>query len=117
MNSREKAKFIAQTLDKKLAEDIVLLNVSGITSITDYYVIATAKNTTHSKSLCDEIEEKLSKKGISARNIEGYQSAMWILMDFQDVIIHIFYYETRKFYDLERLWSDAERVPFVNDNI
>ncbi len=117
MNSKEKAEYIAQILDKKLAEDIVLLNVSNITSITDYYVIATAKNTPHSKSLCDEIEEKLSQKGVNARNIEGYQSAMWILMDFQDVIIHIFYDETRKFYDLERLWSDAERVPFVNDNI
>jgi len=117
MNSKEKAKFIARILDKKLAEDIVLLNVSNITSITDYYVIATAKNTPHSKALCDEIEEKLSQKDVKAKNIEGYQSAMWILMDFQDVIIHIFYEETRKFYDLERLWSDAERVPFINDNI
>ncbi len=116
MISLEKAQCMARILDEKLAEDITVLNVGKITSITDYYVIATAKNTTHAKALCDEIEEKMAKKGFTAKNIEGYQSAMWILLDFQDVIIHIFYDETRKFYDLERLWSDAERVPFINDN-
>ena len=115
MNSMDKAKEIAGILDSKLAEDVTILGVSNITSLTDYYVIATARNTNHAKSLCDDIEQKLAKKGINARNIEGYQSAMWILLDYDNVIVHIFYEETRKFYDLERLWLDAERIPFVND--
>lgn len=110
MNSKEKAIKIGEILDNKKGEDIAVLNVSGITSITDYYVIVTAKNTVHAKTLCDEVEEQLKKQGISARNIEGYQSAMWILLDFENVIVHVFYEETRKFYDLERLWSDAQRI-------
>ncbi|MBQ8868479.1 MAG: ribosome silencing factor, partial [Oscillospiraceae bacterium] len=63
----------------------------------------------------DEIEEKLKADGITPKNIEGYQSAMWILMDYENVIVHIFYEETRKFYDLERLWMDAERIDIVNN--
>ena len=110
MNSLEKAKLIGEIIDNKKGEDIAILKVAKITSITDYYVIATAKNTVHAKSLCDEIEEKLKGKDIVSKNIEGYNSSMWILMDYEDVIVHIFYEETRKFYDLERLWMDAQRI-------
>lgn len=110
MDSQEKAIKIGKILDNKKGEDIAVLKVAGITSITDYYVIVTAKNTVHAKTLCDEIEEQLKKQGVSPRNIEGYQSAMWILMDYENVIVHVFYEETRKFYDLERLWSDAQRI-------
>ena len=117
MNSLEKAKNIGKIIDNKKGEDISVLEVKNITSITDYYVIATAKNTVHAKSLCDEIEEKLKENNIVAKNIEGYSSAMWILMDYDNVIVHIFYEETRKFYDLERLWMDAGRISINNDNI
>lgn len=110
MDSQEKAIKIGKILDNKKGEDIAVLKVAGITSITDYYVIVTAKNTVHAKTLCDEREEQLKKQGVSPRNIEGYQSAMWILMDYENVIVHVFYEETRKFYDLERLWSDAQRI-------
>lgn len=116
MNSIEKAVKIGEILNNKKAEDVSVLKVAGITSITDYYVIATAKNTVHAKSLCDEIEEKLKKDNVSPTNIEGYQSAMWILMDYNNVIVHIFYEETRKFYDLERLWMDAQRIDIEKDN-
>jgi len=115
MNSREKSIKIANIIDKKLGEDVKVLKVEGITSITDYYVIATAKNTSHAKALCDEIDEKMKKEGIAARSIEGYQSAMWILLDFGNVIVHLFYEETRKFYNLEHLWADAERISFMNE--
>ncbi len=115
MNSLEKAKIIGELIDNKKGDDVAVLKVAGITSITDYYVIATAKNTIHAKSLCDEIEEKLKKDGVTVKNIEGYQSAMWILMDYDNVIVHIFYEETRKFYDLERLWMDAERIEIANN--
>ena len=116
MQEENKVSEIARILDKKLAENIVVLKVDNITSITDYYVIATARNTTHAKSLCDEIEEKMQKQSVSPKSIEGYQSAMWILMDFENVIVHIFYDETRKFYDLERLWADAERIKIDLNN-
>ena len=109
------AKKIGEIIDNKKGQDIAILNVSKITSITDYYVIATANNTVHAKSLCDEIEDKLKPLGIAPKNIEGYQSAMWILMDFENVIVHIFYEDTRKFYDLERLWMDAERIEIANN--
>lgn len=115
MSSLEKAVKIGKLIDSKKGEDVSVLKVAGITSITDYYVISTAKNTIHAKSLCDEIEEKLKADGITPKNIEGYQSAMWILMDYENVIVHIFYEETRKFYDLERLWMDAERIDIVNN--
>ena len=116
MQVENKASELAKILDKKLAENVVVLKVDNITSITDYYVIATAKNTTHAKALCDEIEEKMQKLAVSPKSIEGYQSAMWILMDFENVIVHIFYDETRKFYDLERLWADAERIKIDLNN-
>ena len=115
MNSREKAIKIANIIDKKLGEDVKVLKVEGITSITDYYVIATAKNTSHAKALCDEIDEKMKKEGIAPRSIEGYQSAMWILLDFENVIVHLFYEETRRFYNLEHLWADAERISFLSE--
>lgn len=116
MNSLEKAKKIGKLLDDKKGSNVTILKVSGITSITDYYVIVTASNTIHAKSLCDDVEEMLKKENEQPKNIEGYQSAMWILMDYQNVIVHIFYDETRKFYDLERLWADAERISIDTEN-
>lgn len=110
MNAEEKALAIGKILDAKKADDITVLKVQNITSITDYYVIATARNTVHAKALCDEVEKAMSAQKVLPRNIEGYQSAMWILMDYDNVIVHLFYEETRHFYDLERLWADAPRI-------
>ena len=91
-------------------QEELLLEIKDLTTIGDYFVIASAGSTTQVKALADEEEEQLSKLGYEPRRREGYQSAQWILLDYYDVIVHIFYKETREFYSLERLWADAPRV-------
>lgn len=110
MTSYEMVQFAVKTLDEKKATDITVLEVGKLTTLGDYFVIASASNTTLVKSLADELEDKLSKQGLEPRRVEGEKSAMWILMDYGDVIIHIFYGETRDFYCLERLWADAPQL-------
>ncbi len=111
MTSQELTREIVKLLDSKKATDIVALQISGISTLGDYFVVASGTSSTQVKALADEVDRKLSKEfGIEAKRIEGYQSAAWILMDYYDVIVHIFYSETREFYGLERLWADAPRL-------
>ena len=110
MPSLEKAVFAAKVLDDKKAFQIEVISVKGISDITDYFVIANGSVNTHVHSLADELEEKLRAEGINPLHIEGYASGSWVLLDYTDVIIHIFTPETRDFYDLGRLWNDGERI-------
>ena len=110
MEAIKKTQNIVRTLDAKKAEDIVVLDVREQASLGDYFVIASGKNTTLVKTLAEEVEEKMSALGIEPLRIEGAASSMWILMDYGDVIVHIFYNETRDFYCLERLWADAKKL-------
>lgn len=98
---------IVELLDKKNGEDIVVLNVTSLTTITDYFVIATGKNEKLTQALCDYVEEEMDKDGISPVNKEGYRSGEWILLAYGDIIIHIFKPDVRDFYNLERVWQDA----------
>ena len=98
---------IVKALDKKLAEDIAVLNVSSLTTLADYFVIATGKNDKQTKALCDYVEEELDKLGISPVNKEGYRTGDWILLGYNEVVIHIFQPEARDFYNLEHVWQDA----------
>lgn len=98
---------IVTTLDLKKAENIKVLYVRELTTITDYFVIATANSTLQSQALADNLEEKLFEAGIKPVNREGYNSAEWILLGFDDVVVHIFLKETRDFYNLEHIWKDA----------
>ncbi len=107
MITLNKAKLVARTLEDKKGLDIKVIEVSNLTTLGDYFVIATGTSTTHVRSLCDDVEEALEKAGIVNKRIEGYASQQWILMDYYDVIVHIFQKETREFYALERLWADA----------
>lgn len=79
-----------------------------MTIIADYFIIANGTSTTHTKTLADEVEHQLSKAGVNPTRVEGYNGASWIVLDYSDIIVHIFYKETRDFYKLERLWSDGE---------
>ncbi len=99
---------IARILKEKKAEDILILDMKGLT-ITDYFIIATANSTVHAGALKDEIERKLELRGYYPLGIEGIPYNHWILMDYGDVVVHIFHPETRELYDLERLWYDAPR--------
>ena len=113
MTSLEKAKRIAGILDEKKGGNISILKVRDETVITDYFVIASATSSTHLKALCDEVEYKLKEEeGIEAQRIEGYQNTGWILVDYGDVIVHIFDPQSRDFFNLEKLWAAAERVAF-----
>lgn len=96
-------------LDTK-AEDLVILDVTGLTSFTDYFVIMSGRSTRHVQGLAEAIEGEFRSKRIKTSNAEGLQEGMWVLLDFDDVIVHIFYHEQREFYNLEGLWHQAKRI-------
>lgn len=110
MTSLDTAKMAAKALDSKKALDIKIIKIKDISAIADYFVIATGTSSTHVKALADEVESQLDEGGISVSHIEGYRSNSWILLDYVDVVVHVFSDEAREYYDLERLWQDGEEV-------
>ena len=104
------AELVVNALDSKNAKDIKLLKTRDITILADYFVICTANSTTHLKTLSDEVEKVLEENGETPRRREGNRSGGWVLIDFACVVVHLFLKESREFYTLERLWSDAEEV-------
>ncbi len=96
-------------LDKK-ADDVTLLDVRGLTSYADYFVIVTADSERQASAIADHIEETMKKGGVSKVGVEGYESGRWILVDYGDVVAHVMNRESRGFYDLEGLWADAPRL-------
>lgn len=106
-NSKELAFQIAQILDSKKAEDVRILDISRLTIIADYFVIASGRSELQVKTLCDELDRKLSEQGLAASRRDGYRNARWVVLDYSDVIVHIFHREERAFYNLERLWADS----------
>ncbi len=113
MNSLELATAVAKTLDTKKADRIDVIEIADLTILSDYFVIASANNTTHVKSLADEVEFELKKLGKYTERVEGYQNANWIILDYVDVVVHIFHEETRNFYNLEKLWADGKKLDIV----
>ena len=115
MDTRELALRIARILDQKGALDIMILEVDHLTSITDYFVIASGRNAQSVHSLSDDLEEKLAQEQIFPRRSEGVREARWIVQDYASVIVHIFHPEERAFYNIERLWQDGtNQVPFAS---
>lgn len=110
MNTLELTKQIVKTLDAKKADQIEVIEIGDLTIISDYFVIASTKNTTHVKALADEVEFVLKEQGIMPDRVEGYQHANWIILDYREVVVHVFYEETRNFYHLEKLWGDGKRI-------
>ncbi len=108
MNSFDLTKEIVNILDGRKAQDIEAIKIDALTIVADYFVICSATNTTHVKALADEVEFKLKEKGITPTRVEGYQYANWIVIDYADVVVHVFYAETREYYKLGRLWADGE---------
>ena len=99
-----------RALEDKKAKDVKILKTAEHTVLADYFVICNGSSSTHIKALVDEVDKQLSEAGEPPIRMEGLRSDIWVLMDFGSVIVHIFTDEARKFYDLERLWSDAEAV-------
>ena len=110
MNSYEQSILTAKAISSKKGLNIKLIEIGDITSLADYMVIATGTSSTHVKAIADEVEYQLDEAGISVSHIEGYRSNSWILLDYVDVIVHIFSDEAREFYDLERLWQDGKEI-------
>jgi ribosome-associated protein len=106
----ELVQICAQTALDTKAEELVILDVRGLTTFTDYFLIMNGKSTRHVQALAETIEAKLRSKRIKASSAEGLREGMWVLLDFDDVVVHIFYHEQRKFYDLEGLWSEGKRI-------
>ena len=100
----------AEIADEKKAQDIVVLDISKLTFIAEYFVICTGINERQLQTIADETKAKLKKRSIQNIGIEGYNEAKWILMDYGDVIVHLFSKEMRSFYELELLWGDAPKV-------
>ncbi len=95
--------------------DLSVLNLGGICSFSDYFLICSGTSTRHTQAICDAILEELKKSGTVPTHVEGYQHAEWILMDYLAFVVHIFSDRARHFYDLERLWKTAPRLPIMHD--
>lgn len=104
------AKIACQALDDKLAEDIKVIDIRGISVVADYFIIADGTNKNQVQAMVDNVQDELEKAGFSMKQMEGYRVGSWVLLDFNDIIIHIFDKENRLFYDLERIWKDGIEV-------
>ena len=106
----ETLELIKSKLLEKKAEDVTIIDISELSVMTDYFVIASGNNINQVHAMADFVEEELAKKDIRPKHIEGYDTANWILMDYSDIIIHIFDKDSRSFYDLDRIWKGGRSV-------
>ena len=110
MTSKEAMQLAVEAMDSKMAEDIRVIDISSVSILADYFIIATGTNRTQIQTIADETCEKLGRTGMPAKSVEGYDGANWILLDFGDIIVHVFDKENRLFYDLERIWRDGKEI-------
>ncbi len=110
MTAKEIAKIAYNALDDKKGEDIRIIDIADISVMADYFIITGGNNKNQVQALFDNVEHELGKLEINPRHVEGYNTANWILLDYGDVIIHIFNQEDRLFYDLERIWKDGKNI-------
>lgn len=108
--SKEMVKIAVAALEDKKGEDIRVIDINNVSSIGDYFVIATGTNSSQVQALVDNVQEQLFKAGYSTDKIEGYRTGSWVLLDYNDIIIHVFSKEDRIFYNLERIWRDGKDV-------
>ena len=109
-NTGELVRLVTGALDDKKAENIQLIDISQVSTLGDYFVIASGANANQVQAMADAVEEKLGRAGVPPRSVEGYDGAKWILMDYGDIIVHVFDRDTRSFYDIERIWRDGRSL-------
>ncbi len=108
-----KAAAIARAAQAKQASDIVAMDMRSVSTVTDFFIVASGSSGTHLRAIAESIDEQLAGRGVELWHREGLREAVWVLLDYGDVVAHLFYPSARRFYDLERLWGDAPRVdPF-----
>ena len=111
ISTEKKLETIVRAIDAKRGEDIQVIGIGDLTILADYFVICNGGSTTQTKAIADEVEFRMTQKlGLEPHHTEGYGPNNWILLDYRDVVVHIFYKETREQYKLERLWSDGKEV-------
>lgn len=110
MESKEMAKLAIQALEDKKAEDISVIDISSVSVLADYFIIANGSNRSQIQAMIDNVEERLGRSGAELKQIEGYDTANWVLMDYGDIIVHVFDRDNRLFYDLERIWRDGKKI-------
>ena len=109
-NAKEMVKTAVAALQDKTGEDIRVIDISGVTVIADYFIIASGSNPNQVQALVDNVEEQMYKAGYDDPRVEGYNTASWVLLDYNDVIVHVFSQDDRLFYDLERIWRDGKEI-------
>ena len=112
---KEFVRLAYKALEEKKASDITIIDISKLSVLADYFIIASADNIRQTTALCDNVEDILGHAGYEPKQIEGRSSANWILMDYRDVIIHIFDKENRLFYDIERIWKDGHKIINIDE--
>ncbi|XCP83764.1 ribosome silencing factor [Roseburia hominis] len=108
--SKKMARIACQALSDKKGEDVRVIDISGVSVLADYFIIANGTNESQVRALVDHTEEELAKAGFEAKQREGYGLGSWVLLDFGDIIVHVFDKENRLFYDLERIWCDGKAI-------
>ena len=109
-NSKKMTTLAIKALEDKKGNDIRVIDIQDVSIIADYFIIASGRNRNQVQTMADNVEEVLGRSGYEPRQLEGYGTATWILMDYNDIIVHIFSEEDRLFYDLERIWRDGKNV-------
>ena len=109
-NAKEMVKTAVAALQDKKGEDIRVIDISGVTVIADYFIIASGSNPNQVQALVDNVEEQMYKAGYDDPRVEGYNTASGVLLDYNDVIVHVFSQDDRLFYDLERIWRDGKEI-------
>ena len=112
MTEQEKCRVIQAAADEKKARDIVQMDMVGLMSTNDYFIICSANTATQVRAIADNIEEKMEEAGVSFLHKEGYREDEWVLLDYGDTVAHIFQQDAREYYALERLWGDAALTPY-----
>jgi ribosome-associated protein len=115
LTAQETANQIIELAREKKGQQIVLMNISELSDFADYFVVVSGDSNTQIKAISDHIEESMRKKGVRLYQKEGYQTLKWVLLDYVDVVVHIFDKRTREFYGVERLWADAE-MNFISES-
>jgi ribosome-associated protein len=115
LSAEEKTALTSRIAADRKAMDVVVLDMRDASSITDYFLICSGGSERQVQAIADAIDEQLGQSGIASLGIEGYREGRWVLMDYGDVIVHVFSRETREFYDLERLWANAPRIDLARE--
>ena len=110
MESKEMVRLACEAMEYKKAQDIKIIDIEKVSTLADYFIIASGTNRNQVQAMADSVSETLGRAGVEPKQMEGYQTANWILLDYRDVVVHIFDEENRLFYDLERIWRDGVLV-------